>query len=548
MPGRRRREYVVLAAILLAYLAVYARALAFGLVWDDPVNSWTSELLRGPLARVIRKGEHARSEPATERMPKDLLPTHESYRPVSITSHWLDVHLFGDRPAGLHGHSLLLGFLSVVLAYGVGKRLGLGLWPPALWALHPLHVEVFAYVSARSDLLAGMFALLALLAALQAALAVTRGRRLTWAVLAALCQLIGLFAKESIITLPFALFVLAVAWGRLRASGAPVCALVAADMVYLPLRGLLMQSVSLPMAQGKAVLQACADWPGVCLAYLASFLAPFSLSPDRKLDPTWRFVGAVVLAMLFLGLALVLRRARGRVPGEARRAAGALAAFAILLMPAALGIRSIGALSDRYVFLPLFFLAVASAIGAHALCRSMKRLRPVLGVGLGLYGAILVAVTWMQVGCWRDEEALARHAVAMEPDNSAALYRLATVATSRGDFVTALPLLERATALDPTNRVALDNLSVTYLKLRRVSDAKAVLRQLLPLAGATDWRFWYNVASAQAMDGKSDKACAALEHALAIDPGYRLALQLRAQICPGAVARAGSLPGAGQPP
>ena len=65
MPGRRRREYVVLAAILLAYLAVYARALAFGLVWDDPVNSWTSELLRGPLARVIRKGEHARSEPAT---------------------------------------------------------------------------------------------------------------------------------------------------------------------------------------------------------------------------------------------------------------------------------------------------------------------------------------------------------------------------------------------------------------------------------------------------------------------------------------------------
>jgi tetratricopeptide (TPR) repeat protein len=117
------------------------------------------------------------------------------------------------------------------------------------------------------------------------------------------------------------------------------------------------------------------------------------------------------------------------------------------------------------------------------------------------------------------------------PWNSAAIYRLATVATMNGDFAKALPLLERAVALDAHNQRALNNLAATYLNLDRVADAKSVLRKLAPLAQSTDKRFWYNVASVQLADGKLDKVCSALARALEIDPGYPMALALRERAC-----------------
>ena len=531
-PQAEQRRWA-LPLVLLVYLAIYGRAVTFDLVWDDSANSSQNPIMRGPLSQVIRKGEHARSEPATERMPKDLVPTHESYRPVSVTSHWLDVQLFGDGGGPMHAHSLLLGLLSIILVHGVSRTMGLGLWLPCLWAIHPLHAEVFSYISARSDLLAAIFSLLAFLAALKSAETGGVGRRWLWAGTAALLQIASLFSKEANFALPLAILAMALAVGKARAAVASGSALVAGTIAYFSLRKLLMQTASLPMAQTKAMLRALLDLPGVALAYAASFVSPFSLSPDRQLWPPFVPVGWVVLVLLVTGFALGIRRVRGGIRCDIVLAAGALAAFGMLLLPAALGFRSIGALSDRYVFFPFLFLAIAFRVIARAAAQLLASVRRALWLGpLIIWCGMLLVVTWLQVGSWRNSETLARHAVAMEPDNSAALYRLATLATSRGNFAEALPLLERAVALDPLNQRALNNLSVAYLNLNRVADAKLVLRQLLPLAGLTDRRFWYNVASAQVADGKFDRACAALARALEIDPGYALALTLRDRVCP----------------
>lgn len=529
-PAEPRRW--ALPLVMLVYLAVYGRAMTLGFVWDDSVNSSQSELLLGPLSQVIRKGEHARSEPATERMPKDLVPKHESYRPVSATSHWIDVHLFGPRAWPMHLHNILLGLLSIVLVSAVGRALGLGVWLPCLWALHPLHVEVFAYISARSDLLAAIFSLLALLSVLRSTQTNQVRARWLWAGSAAFFQMVSLFAKEANIALPLAVLTLALAGGKLRAAAASISTLFVGTMTYFPLRKALMQSASLPMAQKKAILHAFVDLPGVALAYATSFVSPISLSPDRKLWPTFVPLGWIALALLVVGFGLAIRRVRAAGRTDLMLAAGALAALGMLLLPAALGFRSIGALSDRYVFFPFLFVAIAFGVAARTAVRRLANVPPAIWIApLCAWCGILLTVTWLQIGVWKSDETLAEHAVATEPDNSDALYRLATVATSRGDFVQALPLLERAVSLDPTHQRALSNLSVVYLNLNRVTDAKLILRQLLPLAGATDRRFWYNVASVQAVDGKFDKACSALAHALEIDPGYILALTLRDRIC-----------------
>jgi hypothetical protein len=535
--------------VLLLYLGSYARTAWFGFVWDDPANVSSSALLRGPLAGTIWKGEAARVHPAYERLPKDLVPAHESFRPVSVTSHWIDVHLFGDRPGLMHVHSVALGLLSILLVHAVGRRLGQGLWLTALWALHPLHVEVFAYVSARSDLLAGIFSLSALLVAIECLRANRAPVRLALAVAAGSLSLISFFAKEANLALPVAFFLLAWAIGHRRTTVLPTLALLAAGGIYFPLRRLLMESTALPMAQWKPMLRALADSPGVALAYFSSVLFPGSLSIDR---PLWRpFVplGYVAVAVLLVA-ALFLRRARR--PSARSKLALAIAASCgggTLLVPAALGTKSIGALADRYAFFAFLFLSVALVALIRlvsGLCSS--RLLTLGKTSLAAWAVLVFLVTTAQIGVWRSDESLAQNSVASEPSSSMAVYRLATLATSQGRDADALPLLERALQLDPNNRRALNNLAVVYLHLGRVKDAKLVLKHLWPLVGDTDWKFWYNLASVQLADGERGKACAAIERALAIDPGYELALQFRAGVCQAAVPAPSAAPPASSGP
>jgi protein O-mannosyl-transferase len=528
--GRRTRRWG-LAVLLLVYLALYARTAGFDFVWDDSSNFAQSPLMHGPLRDVIRKGEHARSDPAFERMPKDLVPKHESFRPVSTFSHWLDLRLFGERPGPMHWHSVLLGVLSVFLVFLLAGRLGMGLWLPGLWAPHPLHTETFPSLSARSDLLAAILSLVALVLAVQSTDGHRMRARWLWAIAASLSYLLSLFAKETNLGLPLAVLAMALIRRKTRAAGPSLVALLVAALAYFPLRSVLMQATSLPMAQPTAMWRSLMECPGVVLAYLVGFAAPYSLTPDHAFWSGFVPLGWATLALA--GLALALWR---RIPTASRphlRVAGlALAALAPLLLPAALGVRSIGALSDRYVFFPFFFVCVAVVALGRVVADRLPSLPHALRSGPAyLWVVMIVAVTWFQVGVWKNEESLARHAVAIEPDSSAALYRLATVATVKGQFPEALPLLERAVALDGGNQRALNNLAVTYLNLNRVTDAKAVLRKLAPLAGATDKRFWYNVASVQLADGKLDKVCSALGRALEIDPGYQMALAMREQAC-----------------
>jgi tetratricopeptide (TPR) repeat protein len=522
-----------LAVILLAYACLYGRTTSFDFTWDDPGNFSQSEVMRGRLRDVIRKGEHARSDPAFERMPKELVPRHESFRPVSTFSHWLDLRLFGQRPGPMHLHSVLLGALSVILVFVLAGRLSMGLWLPGLWALHPLHVEVFAYLSARSDLLAAIFSLLALLLTMRSTDVRLARSRWLWAVAASLAYMLSLFAKETNIALPFAVLALALMQNKARACLPSLVALSGAALGYFPLRSALMQATSLPMVQSASVGRSLLDCPGIVLAYAVSFVSPFSLTPDRAFKSEFVALGWAV-AVAIPALLLLWRRLAPTSVMNLRIVALAMAALAPLLLPAALGVRSIGALSDRYACFPLLFLSIVAVASSRAIAARLngRLIGPLSAGGVCVWAALLLVTAWVQVGFWRNEESLARYSATMEPNNSAALYRLATVATMHGDFVQALPLLEHAVALDDHNQRALNNLAVAYLNLHRVADAKLVLRKLAPLAQSTDKRFWYNVASVQLADGKLDKVCQALARALEIDPGYPMALVLRERACP----------------
>ena len=88
--------------------------------------------------------------------------------PLTRLSWMLDAELAGLDPRVFHGTSLALHLANALLLLAALHAMTGAPWRSAcvaaLFALHPLHVESVAWVSARKDVLSGLFFMLALLA------------------------------------------------------------------------------------------------------------------------------------------------------------------------------------------------------------------------------------------------------------------------------------------------------------------------------------------------------------------------------------------------
>ena len=87
------------------------------------------------------------------------------YRPLFVAWSMLNYTLFGLHPWGWHLGAVLLHVGAVLSVFWLARRLGLEYWTAALaaliFALHPVHIEPAAWVSAASDTMVTMFAALA---------------------------------------------------------------------------------------------------------------------------------------------------------------------------------------------------------------------------------------------------------------------------------------------------------------------------------------------------------------------------------------------------
>ena len=177
--------------LLLALFVLYFPAMYFDFVlWDDNILVYKNPV-------VVEHTWGAFWQAWTTFDP-------ELYIPVTLLSYQIQERLFGLNPFMFHFFSIALHLINAVLLYLLGMRLlrsqRWALVLAALWALHPLHIETIAWVSARKDLLATFFALLAWYPIL--------GTQRSKSVLlfSATCFLLGLLSKVSIVLLPLAWF------------------------------------------------------------------------------------------------------------------------------------------------------------------------------------------------------------------------------------------------------------------------------------------------------------------------------------------------------
>jgi tetratricopeptide (TPR) repeat protein len=429
---------IVLCLALLPFLP----ALDNGLVWDDRV-------LAGPEAdRPGIAGSFTRPF-----VLGGIVTPY--YRPAVNVSLLADRALWQGSPRGHHATNILLhGAASLaffLIAAGLVSAVP-ALLAAGIFAVHPVHVEAVAFVSGRSDLLAGLFLLLSL-AALLAVRDGERhpGRNGALLSVAAAAFFLALISKESALLGPaliaYALHLAARRTSRPAVTAAAGGALFAlAFLLYLALRANALAQVrgvaSLPALKPNAQLV-----PPVLLETLRLLVFPHGLSPYYDLKP-YPPVLSLGVAALFLALAAALFVAGKRVRWDPAFVLGILL-LAVPLVPALpLTSRGGAPLAERFLYLPV---AGAALIAAALLERA--RTRPRLFVAGAAAVACCIAAgggwTLARTRDWRDDLTLFSRAVARDPDNAVLNSMYGEALLAAGDFARAEPVLLLATRLDP---------------------------------------------------------------------------------------------------
>src|SRR5271163_3486280 len=157
-----RRPGILLPLLGLVTFVVYSGSLSFDFVWDD----WP-QIVNNPLIRSWNNLPRAFGSDLWYHVARHQV----YYRPLFVAWSMLNYTLFGLRPWGWHLGAVVLHVGAVTAVFWLARRLGLEYWTSALaalvFALHPVHIEPVAWVSAASDTMVTIFVALAFAAFLK---------------------------------------------------------------------------------------------------------------------------------------------------------------------------------------------------------------------------------------------------------------------------------------------------------------------------------------------------------------------------------------------
>jgi Flp pilus assembly protein TadD len=445
-----RGQLPVAVLVAAVAVAVYANTLSHQFLnYDDPwqitQNPYIRSLSRANLWHILTR------------------PIYNLWLPTTTLSYALDYALWGLDHRGFHLTNVLLHAGCSVLVFLLGCRLCGGRFWPALaailFAVHPVHVEAVAWLSARKDLLSAGFLLLAVLAFFRW----RTGARAAWVWygFSLFAFLVSSRAKPTADVLPLLLVCLAVVWpepseGRGRRVGGPkwllggtlpffllAAAMSFADWYLARTFGYMTSGAAPPT--NRVALLSLAYW-----RYLRLLVLPAHLSPQYRIAPPEGLLEPTVLA----GAVLLAATAGLAAWALARRhpAGGSLAWYLVSVLPVCglLPIIVPSPVADRYLYLPSVGACIFAAWALKALAGRLGRTgRTAVVLSLVVVSVTFAAKTWRRNQVWRTSEALWSSVLAADPLNYNAHTNLAASLYERGDLEGAREHYQRAADLAP---------------------------------------------------------------------------------------------------
>ena len=424
-PRSALARFSICVALAILTLGVFAQTFSFKFLnFDDDIYiSANPRLTQGLSAKGLAWAFTANLTTAD--------PNAEYWAPLTLVSRLADVQ-FNGLDAGAHHRTNVLLHLAAGLVLFAALRALLrsnisSAVIAALFLIHPLHVEPVAWLSARKDILNGLFFFGTIWSYAHYA---ARPGRLRYA-LVCLIFLCANMAKPMGVSLPFVLLLLdywplgRLRWPLLDRAGLRLVTeklpliLIAGGIAVLAVLdqqrfGAIGDNVlfPLPVRLGSAAIGYC--------TYLVQTFALANLAilyPHPGTDLSWSLAAVSAAALLLITALCIL---------NAKRRPWLLVGwfwFVVVLLPVS-GIVQIGemARADRYTYVSLvgiFLLCVqqASEWLKHPTLSPARWRTATVSVFVCLLLGTLAIVSWKQTRTWSDSISVFRHAIAVTSRN-----------------------------------------------------------------------------------------------------------------------------------
>ena len=364
-----------------------------------------------------------------------------SYRPIFFLTYWAGSQLSLVNPLALHIFSLLLHILATILVLFTIRQLIPGISPldagisASLFAVHPVHVEAVAWVSAFIHPLTTIFILSAYL---------THGRSreqggVMIAVSALVFFILALMSSEMAVAFPFLILLSDRArYGRMQFTGnLPYFVLL---LMYLLVRHLVLgESVPLVFLNPEMWLK----FPVFLLEYIRHLLLPWPQPLYLRMPASWSLsVAAALTFTLFLATMAWL----GRVSvGNRKVLIIAIFWIACFLLPPLAAVFSPEArLALRSLYLPSVGIAILVAWAVDNFPATQRS--PGIAIAFAfLFFALIGTVAANRH--WANDGEVYRQAIAWNPDHQGGYLGLGKFYERRGEKVKALASYEEAAAV-----------------------------------------------------------------------------------------------------
>lgn len=480
------RSFALGSLLLLSFL-VYANTLLNGFVYDDH-----HQVEENPYAQSFKYADKIFTGTVWSFQGEEGKTNY--YRPLMTFGYLLCKKAFQGLPYGFHLVNVLLNCVVVWLVFLLCSQLladeTVALLAAAIFALHPIHSEVVAWIAAVTELELAIFYLGAFVLFLRLdSLEGARRSRLQ----ALICTLfiLALLSKEQAMTL----VVLATLYEHwYRADCAVTTWKIKASRyggfwilggVYLLFRATVLGGVAPVLQHGDVT------WPQAFLsalalagAYIAKLFWPHPLLAFYVFRKSVSFSDSRVLlgvgiAVVAIGLFVLLWR-------RARPYSFLLLWIVLPLMPV-LNARwmATNVFTERYLYLPSVGFCALLAGGLVWVFRRFSLLTSVLRWAMAAAGVAVALIAAGEIFArnrdWRDDYTLLNRTLAVEPHASYMRTDFGVLEWDRNQRAEAERDWRLALVDKPDNVVALSNLGLAMLEKKRYDDAKDYLRKAIDL-------------------------------------------------------------------
>jgi len=448
--------------IILLILAVYGQATSFSfLVYDDPININKNPAITAPSLQKLA---------ALWEKPHEHL-----YIPVTYSA-WMGIAsisnlIYGKLNPGLfHFANILLHLINTLLVYAILVRL-LGyfqtdqkastsiaaLLGALVFALHPVQVEPVCWATGFKDLLSAFFLLLATYILLLAhhPTKSKKAQTVTELILVTGIYLLAILAKPQAVIFPLIIYTLI--RFVLHARPSPKLMLFMGLWLCMGVTIALLTKNVQPNPFHVSPFQRIHIATDAALFYLAKIIFPYPLLIDYgkslAVELSNPFLWIYPATALLIAIMIYSLRHGKRV----------LACTVLILISVSpvLGLlpfnfQRISIVADRYLYVAVFFFSLGFAICIKkSFSPTTVWITIIIICGYGL-------LSFQYGSKWRDSTTLMQYTLKKNPTSKIANQDLGVALMRKGKMKEAIPYLQKAAELVPTDMTTHFNLALSY--------------------------------------------------------------------------------------